>query len=118
MGQRYLYGVRETTSWEKLRSKIADAKDYGGSATPRATLSPDEFMGAAGLSWREILASLTTNPAQRFGETASRGHVAEGQVADLVVLGSDPVRGSRAFADVRWTIRGGQVIYEGRTASR
>jgi imidazolonepropionase-like amidohydrolase len=76
-----------------------------------------EFMGAAGLGWREILASLTTNPARRFGEATSRGRIAEGQVADLVVLGSDPVNGSRAFADVRWTIRSGRVIYE-RTASK
>ena len=70
-----------------------------------------EFMSAAGLGWREVLASLTTSPAQRFGEQARRGRVAPGQDADLVVLASDPVRGPRAFADVRWTIRGGRVIY-------
>lgn len=34
-----------------------------------------EFMSAAGLSWREILAALTANPAKRFGEDASRGRV-------------------------------------------
>lgn len=70
------------------------------------------FMSAAGLSWREILASLTTNPAQRFGEGSIRGRIAPGQAADLVILGSDPVRGPRAFTDIRWTIRGGRVIYE------
>jgi imidazolonepropionase-like amidohydrolase len=77
-----------------------------------------EFMSAAGLSWREILASLTTNPAQRFGEASIRGRVAPGQAADLVVLGSDPISGPRAFADVRWTIRGGRVIYEARLRSK
>jgi imidazolonepropionase-like amidohydrolase len=73
-----------------------------------------EFMSAAGLGWREILASLTTSPAQRFGEQDRRGRVAVGQAADLVVLGSDPVRGPRAFSDVRWTVRGGRVVYQAR----
>ena len=69
-----------------------------------------ELMAAAGLGWREILASLTTNPAARFGETARRGKVATGLDADLVVLGADPALGVRAFADVRHTIRAGVVI--------
>jgi len=70
-----------------------------------------EFMAAAGLGWREILASLTTTPARRFGEERQRGQVAPGMAADLVVLGSDPTGGVRAFADVRHTIRGGRVMY-------
>ncbi len=70
-----------------------------------------EFMGAAGLSWREILASLTTSPAQRFGEAQTRGRIAPGMAADLVVLRTDPVRSPRAFADVAWTIRDGRVIH-------
>ena len=47
----------------------------------------DEFvlMAGAGLDWRAILASLTTAPADRFGETARRGRVAAGIDADLVV---------------------------------
>jgi imidazolonepropionase-like amidohydrolase len=61
-----------------------------------------ERMSAAGLAWREILASLTTAPARRFAESAHRGRVAAGFDADLVVLGSDPASSSRAFADVRY----------------
>lgn len=71
-----------------------------------------DFMATAGLSWREILASLTTSPASRFGEDATRGRVAVGMAADFVVLGSDPVRTVRAFTDVRMTLRGGRVIYQ------
>lgn len=70
-----------------------------------------ELMSAAGLSWREILASLTTSPAQRFGEADTRGRIAPGMAADLVVLRTDPVRGARAFADVQRSIRAGRVIY-------
>jgi len=28
------------------------------------------------------------------------------------VLGSDPAQGARAFADVRYTLRGGRVIFQ------
>jgi imidazolonepropionase-like amidohydrolase len=69
------------------------------------------LMGTAGFSWREILASLTTSPAARFGEGDRRGRVAAGMDADLVVLARDPVRDVRAFTEVRYTVRGGKVIY-------
>lgn len=69
------------------------------------------LLAAAGLSWREVLAVLTTAPAARFGESARRGRVAVGMDADLVVLGGDPVRDPRAFADVRYTLRGGRVVF-------
>jgi imidazolonepropionase-like amidohydrolase len=68
-------------------------------------------MDAAGLTWRQILAALTTAPASRFGESDRRGHVARGLAADIVVLGTDPALGPRAFSDVRYTIRGGRIIY-------
>ena len=70
-----------------------------------------DLMASAGLGWREILASLTTNPSARFGEALRRGKIASGLEADLVVLGSDPAHGTRAFADVRLVFRAGKVIY-------
>jgi len=70
-----------------------------------------ELMARAGLTWRDILASLTANPAARFGETSRRGRIAAGLDADLVVLGRDPAADARAFADVRRTIRSGHQLY-------
>src|SRR5439155_1691323 len=70
-----------------------------------------ELMGRAGLTWREILASLTTNPAARFRAASQRGRVVPGMAADLVVLRRDPADDVRAFADVRSTIRAGRVCY-------
>jgi len=77
----------------------------------------DEFvlMAGAGLDWRAILASLTTMPAERFGETLRRGRVAGGLDADLVVLGADPSADVTAFANVRYTIRGGRIVYTAPT---
>jgi len=68
-------------------------------------------MGRAGLTAMQILDSLTTAPAARFGEAQSRGRVAPGMEADIVVLGADPTRDVRNFASIRYTIRHGQVIY-------
>ncbi|MFI4949910.1 MAG: amidohydrolase family protein [Caulobacterales bacterium] len=63
------------------------------------------------LSWRQILASLTTSPAQRFGFAAHKGRIAPGMDADLVLLNGDPAQDPTAFARVRDTIRGGRVIW-------
>lgn len=73
-----------------------------------------ELMASGGLDWRAILASLTTAPANRFGYAKRKGQVAAGMDADLVLLGSDPSRDAKAFADVRYTIREGKVLYRAR----
>jgi imidazolonepropionase-like amidohydrolase len=69
------------------------------------------WMARAGMSFQQILASLTTNPAQRFGYSTHSGRIAKGMDADLVVLGADPSQNTSAFSKVRYTIRGGEVIY-------
>jgi len=63
------------------------------------------------LSERQILASLTTNPATYF-KAAKKGRVEPGFDADLVVLDGDPVADSRNLAKVAYTIRAGQIIYQ------
>jgi imidazolonepropionase-like amidohydrolase len=72
------------------------------------------WMSRAGMTFQQILASLTTNPAQRFGESAHSGRIAKGMDADFVVLRADPERDDTAFSKVRYTIRSGRVIYSGR----
>lgn len=62
------------------------------------------------LSEREVLASLTTNPAAYF-KAAKKGRVEAGFDADLVVLDGDPMTDVRNLAKVALTIRDGQVIY-------
>jgi imidazolonepropionase-like amidohydrolase len=73
----------------------------------------DEYalMAEAGMSFRQILASLTTAPAERFGESKQRGRIAAGFAADLAVLSQDPSQDVRAFAAVRYTLRDGVLIY-------
>lgn len=66
---------------------------------------------SAALDWRQILASLTTAPAQRFGFAAHKGRIAAGMDADLVLLNADPEQDPTAFAQVRDTIRAGRIIW-------
>ncbi len=73
-----------------------------------------ELMAGAGLDWRQILASLTTHPARRFGRADHKGRIAPGMDADLAVLYSDPARNATAFADVKYTIRASKVIYQAK----
>jgi imidazolonepropionase-like amidohydrolase len=62
--------------------------------------------------WRyDILASLTTNPARRFGLEKTAGRIAPGMEADLVVLEGDPARDLGALGRVRYTLRQGRIIY-------
>ncbi len=69
------------------------------------------WMSRAGMSFQQILESLTTNPAQRFGYSNHSGRIAKGMDADLVVLRADPAQDATAFSKVRHTIRSGNVIY-------
>jgi imidazolonepropionase-like amidohydrolase len=69
------------------------------------------LMAEAGMSLRQILASLTTAPADRFGESKRLGRIAPGLSADLVVLEGDPSSDVRALAAVRYTLRDGKIVH-------
>lgn len=71
------------------------------------------LMSGAGLSFDQILGSLTTAPSARFG-FGKKGKVAVGMDADLAILSADPATDITAFAKVAYTIRAGQVIYTAR----
>ena len=76
-----------------------------------ATSEEYVWMSRAGMNFQQILASLTTNPARRFGYSTRRGRIAKGMDADLTVLRVDPAEDSTAFSKVRYTIVGGKIIY-------
>lgn len=69
-----------------------------------------ELLSQAGLTFSQILASLTTAPAARFGFASTSGRIAQGMDADLVVLDGDPAQDIRAFSKVKYTLRKVQVI--------
>jgi len=63
------------------------------------------------LSERQVLASLTTNPASYF-KAANKGRVEKGFDADFAVLDGDPITDVTNLAKVAYTIRAGKVIYQ------
>lgn len=72
------------------------------------------WMSRAGMSFEQILASLTTSPAERFGYSNHSGRIAKGMDADLVVLRADPKQDVTAFSRVRYAIRTGIIIYSAK----
>jgi imidazolonepropionase-like amidohydrolase len=74
----------------------------------------DEYLllERAGIKPNDILASLTTAPADLFGESATHGRLAPGMVGDVVVLEGDPMTDVRNFARVHAAMRAGRIIYK------
>jgi len=101
-------GVNELKQYFSAGGTILFGTDVGFT-TKYDTTQEFEFMGRA-MGWRDILASLTTNPSGFF-KAASKGRVEKGMDADLVVLDADPAADVRNFAKVAYTIRGGKILY-------
>jgi imidazolonepropionase-like amidohydrolase len=72
------------------------------------------LMSQAGMTFRQILDSLTTAPAERFGDANKLGRVAAGLQADLAIFPQDPAINLQALSHVKYTFRAGKIIY--RTA--
>jgi imidazolonepropionase-like amidohydrolase len=116
-----LHLFREDYNIEAIRQEVHGFAQAGGQVLFGTDVGylpdydpTDEYaqLGRAGLTWQQILASLTTNPAARFSESARRGRVEKGMDADLVVLARDPSGDVRAFADVVAVVRAGRVIFQ------
>ena len=102
-------GVNELKTFFDQGSTVLFGTDVGYTQHYDTT---EEYvlMSKSGMTWRDILASLTTNPATYF--KAGTGDLATGNAADIVVLGADPAGDVRNFAKVDYTIRAGKVIYK------
>lgn len=97
-------------SWSTAGGVVLFGTDLGA-VDPDPT---EEYilMSHAGMSFRQILASLTTAPAVKFGQAAQVGRIAVGLQADLVVLNQDPAKDIRSLASVKYTLRAGKIIYQ------
>jgi imidazolonepropionase-like amidohydrolase len=101
--------VEQVRAYSKAGGQILFGTDVGY-MTDYDPAEEYRLMGRA-LEPMQILASLTTAPAARWKEADSRGRVAAGLDADLVVLDADPAADAANFAKVRCTIRAGRLIY-------
>ncbi|MGA8538401.1 MAG: amidohydrolase family protein [Terriglobales bacterium] len=102
-------GVRQLKSFSDNGGPVLFGTDVGF-INIYDTSQEYEFMHRA-LSFTQILASLTTNPAAYF-KAAQKGRVERGLDADLVVLDADPATDVRNLAKVACTVRAGRIIYQ------
>lgn len=101
--------IDQLRAWVDKGGTVLFGTDLGA-----ADYDPTEeyvLMSQAGMSFRQILAALTTVPAERFGESTRRGRIAPGLDADLVVLSEDPSKNIRALTSVQYTLRAGTILY-------
>jgi imidazolonepropionase-like amidohydrolase len=103
------------TELDQLRAWLAlDGDVLFGNDLGAVDYDPSEeylLMTEAGMSFPQILASLTTTPAARFGESQKLGRIEPGFEADLVVLNDVPSKDIRALTSVRHTLRSGEIVY-------
>lgn len=101
--------VAQLRAWLAVGGELLFGTDLGA-----IEYDPSEeyaLMAQAGMSFRQILASLTTAPAQRFGDAEKVGRVAAGLQADLAVFEKDPAVNVSSLASVNYTLRAGKIIY-------
>jgi len=99
----------EVVGYQQLGGQILFGTDVGYLSDYDPT-KEYELMARAGLTPMQILASLTTAPAERFGESDKRGRIAVGMDADFVLLNSDIAQDATKFANVCATYRAGKLI--------
>jgi imidazolonepropionase-like amidohydrolase len=101
--------AQNLTAYAEAGGQILFGTDVGY-MTDYDTTEEFAAMARAGMTPMQILASLTTAPAERFGESNRHGRIATGMDADFVILGADPAQDAANFAKVCATYRGGKLI--------
>lgn len=106
--------LKEVKSYSDAHGQIMFGTDIGYLNDYSALTKEYGYMARAGMTFPQILASLTTTPAARLGFAGTTGQIKTGMDADLTLLEGDPARDINAFAHVALTIRSGQIIYQKR----
>ncbi len=101
--------VGQLRSWVAAGGTVLYGTDLGWVTVYDPTVEY-VLLGKA-MTFPQILASLTTAPAERFGDSAKLGRIAPGFIADLTVVRADPTKDIRALSVIDYTIRDGKVIY-------
>jgi imidazolonepropionase-like amidohydrolase len=101
--------VNQLRSWLSAGGEVLFGTDLGA-----VEYDPSEeyaLMSQAGVTFAQILASLTTAPASRFGAAKNLGRIAPGFQADLAIFQKDPAASLQALSQVKYTLRAGKIIY-------
>lgn len=81
-------GVEQLRAYSAAGGQILFGTDVGY-MTDYNTAEEFTLMSQAGMNFRQILASLTTAPVKRSGQSEKTGKIARGMDADIVLLAGD-----------------------------
>ena len=104
--------LNQVRSYSAVHGRIMFGTDIGYLTDYAALTQEYGYMARAGLTFPQILASLTTTPSMRLGYGHVTGQLKAGMDADLVLLDGDPAHDINAFTEVAMTIRKGRIIYQ------
>ncbi|MBN1359091.1 MAG: amidohydrolase family protein [Sedimentisphaerales bacterium] len=115
---------RETESFEIAKRNLKTLSDKGvriivGTDTLCSMPSPGlntiqetEFMAQAGLTPERIIRAGTRDAAEHLGLLADLGTVEAGKIADLVLVGGDPLKDIARLHQVQMVIKEGRIVYD------
>jgi len=111
LGLSFTHGVEAVEDAARSGVPILAGSDAGNPATFHGTslIHELELLARAKVPLPEVLLSATSRPANRLGQR-SLGRIEKGSVADLVVLGADPLADVAAYHDVKAVYLGGRKL--------
>jgi imidazolonepropionase-like amidohydrolase len=104
--------LKEVKSYSDIDGQIMFGTDIGFLTDYPSLTKEFGYLSRAGLTFSQILATLTTTPAARMGYGDSTGMIRPGMDADILVLDGDPAKDISAFYHVALTFRRGCLIYQ------
>lgn len=85
--------------------------DIAGYRVPGFSLQDElKALAIAGLTPLQVLQTATLNPARVMGRTADYGFVAQGKIADLVLLDEDPTKDVTALRRINAVVLHGRLL--------
>ncbi len=111
LDRNFATGMTSVQAASRAGVTIIAGSDAGNPATFHglALIHELELLARAGLPLSEVLLAGTSRPATRLGQR-TLGRIERGAVADMVVLGGDPLADVAAYRDVRNVYLGGRKL--------
>jgi imidazolonepropionase-like amidohydrolase/ABC-type multidrug transport system permease subunit len=111
LGLTFTHGLAAVEEAARAGVPILAGSDAGNPATfhGASLIHELELLARAKVPLSEILLAATSRPANRLSQR-SLGRIERGSVADLVVLGADPLADVAAYHDVKGVYLGGRKL--------
>ncbi|MBX7185626.1 MAG: amidohydrolase family protein, partial [Vicinamibacteria bacterium] len=111
LARTFDHGLAVVESAARAGVPILAGSDAGNPATFHgpSLIHELELLARAKVPLQEVLLSATSRPANRLGQR-TLGRIEKGSVADLVILGADPLADVTAYREVKGVYLGGRRL--------